>query len=41
MPDNGHKVQAVGNGVNFGAAALPANDLDLHAKTFLSVFSRV
>ena len=32
------QVQAVGPGKKLGAAALLLNDLDLHLKTFLSVF---
>ena len=35
------EVQAVGAGVKFGAAALPANDLDLHTKPSFLLFSRV
>ena len=32
------EVQAVRLGQKFSAAALPLNDLDVHLKTFLSVF---
>jgi predicted neuraminidase len=38
LPNNNSSVQAVRLGQKFGAAALPLNDLDVHLKTFLSVF---